>query len=412
MKTRLILMLTAVFIAVVAISCSDDAKSDEDAIPDEDSDGVINDPDNSADDSDAEYLVPAGPVSFKVYKSGGGNTVYAEFELPQEGDVKMEFVPKMTSDVFILASRQNAYSSIYKTKWGETVNVKLDPVENDGLVHGMVFDITPGTTGTISYYTQKESVLVDAENENTSIITDESGRFHAPQNEYVSAYSYYGNYYSMVNIPEEERSDACMDIIIPFEEDMGDTADTGKPNIYLYPAKTMDLSVEISFPQGGSITKSDPEYGKEWNVSVEPDGTIDGQHSYLFYEADVPPRYQEEKGYVVKREDLEYFFSEHLEESGITGQEKDDFLEWWIPRLLFSEYFVIYPQYENDIKDLIEISFSVQPDNFRRLYYLVKTTDDPASVKIEPPEIPEFKREGFFGVEWGVVFYYNKNLLK
>ena len=195
--------------------------------------------------------------------------------------------------------------------------------------------------------------------------------------------------------------------------DTGETADCAKPNIYLYPESTIDLFVSIAFPQGGHVTASDPGYGNGWDVTVEPDGTIDNYHTFLFYEALVPAKYQEEKGFVVKKEHLEDFFTENLTKSGFEGQEIEDFLEWWLIRLLDSPYYVIYPQYEDDIAPLIEIEFSQKPDNFRRLYYLVQRTENPEDFAgLEAPTIPPFERKGFFAVDWGVVQYRTKNSVK
>jgi hypothetical protein len=47
------------------------------------------------------------------------------------------------------------------------------------------------------------------------------------------------------------------------------------------------------------VVQSEPEYSDGWQVTVEPDGTIDGRYGYLFYEAEVPRRYTPAGGWSV-----------------------------------------------------------------------------------------------------------------
>ncbi len=65
-----------------------------------------------------------------------------------------------------------------------------------------------------------------------------------------------------------------------------------KPNIYIYPTSSTSLAVNIQFPVGGNIIESIPEYGNGWNVSVEPNGTINNEFGYLFYECSIPNLFQ------------------------------------------------------------------------------------------------------------------------
>jgi len=58
-----------------------------------------------------------------------------------------------------------------------------------------------------------------------------------------------------------------------------------KPNIYIYPVEETEVTVRLAFPAGGGMTVSDPPYGEGWTVTVTPDGTINGERTFLFYEA-------------------------------------------------------------------------------------------------------------------------------
>ena len=177
---------------------------------------------------------------------------------------------------------------------------------------------------------------------------------------------------------------------------------TRKPNIYIYPVKTCSLSVKIEFPLGGTIIKSIPYYENGWDVSVTPSGRINNEYDYLFYESINPEKYQYSKGWIIRRDSLSIFFSNSLLEAGFNNHEKNDFIEYWIPRLIEYPYYIIYPELLEDIDKVIQLKFSVQPDKVLRLFYVIKGTEYP-NLKLYAPIIPKFERSGFVVTEWGVV---------
>ena len=86
-----------------------------------------------------------------------------------------------------------------------------------------------------------------------------------------------------------------------------------KPNIYIYPTEKMQLSVNLSFPQGGNIITSIPDYNTGWDVTVEPDGKIDDEYTYLFYESYQPSVWQTKAGCVITSYSIHYTkLYEHL----------------------------------------------------------------------------------------------------
>ncbi|HPL05507.1 MAG TPA: hypothetical protein PLG05_10070 [Bacteroidales bacterium] len=54
------------------------------------------------------------------------------------------------------------------------------------------------------------------------------------------------------------------------------------------------------------------------------------------------------------------------------------------------------------IDNVIQLNFSKQPDKILRLFYFIKRQNKLQENLIEPT-IDNFKREGYFVTEWGVV---------
>ena len=174
-----------------------------------------------------------------------------------------------------------------------------------------------------------------------------------------------------------------------------------KPIIYLYPDEEIEISVELNFPYWGHVTASIPEYGTGWkNLKIEPTGKINKKYDYLFYESQNPELFQRNQGWIISQGQMEAFFIKNLAETGFEGQEIIDFIEYWIPRFTGYPYYTIYPQYKEQLDKMVELEFSVEPENLLRLFYVVEGRED-NSIIIKEPHIPEFKREGFFVVEWG-----------
>jgi len=174
-----------------------------------------------------------------------------------------------------------------------------------------------------------------------------------------------------------------------------------KPNIYIYPKNEINLCLEIEFPLGGKVVTSIPEHKDEWCVNVQPDGLIDNQYSYLFYESSQPDIFHYEKGWCIAKENLLSFFESNMQQYKFSQQEIIDFTEYWIPRLTESNYYLVYPQTNEIIDKAIRFNFSVQPDNVGRLFYAIRGTNAPET--LPEPEITPFKRTNYFVMEWGVI---------
>ena len=185
-------------------------------------------------------------------------------------------------------------------------------------------------------------------------------------------------------------------------DDKSDTARVYKPNVYIYPKHTIDLKVNVSFPKGGKIVSSIPLYNNNWYVKVDSTGRIDNKYDYLFYESDQPDEWQYTTGWIIEKESLLTFFQNNMNSYGFNQKEIKDFTDFWLPKLTAFKYYLIYPQEKTTIDKLIQIDFSIKPDNSLRLFYAIKGTND--KLKIDKHTIkPNFKRDGFYITEWGVI---------
>ena len=175
-----------------------------------------------------------------------------------------------------------------------------------------------------------------------------------------------------------------------------------KPNIYIYPTAPIDLHLQISFPNGGQIIKSIPAYNGEWEINVQPSGLINNQYEYLFYEARIPQLVQRDFGWVINGTDLPTFFKENLASLRFSMKEIDDFVEYWIPLLDPKKNYVIYPQFNDNLDEIVRLKFSKTPDNVIRIFYLLEEHREDETINM--PYLPATTREGFTVMEWGVVY--------
>jgi len=238
------------------------------------------------------------------------------------------------------------------------------------------------------------SVIIDSTSGNTISATIA----HLPIDSIFYARAFATNETGTVYSEEFLINTSSIDSILP-----GGNIVVYKPNIYIYPKIKTQLQVSLSFPQGGNVIKSIPDYGTGWNVTVEPSGLIDNAYGYLFYESKQPNVWQKQEGWILHKSELKAFFNRNMTEYGFKGQEITDFVDYWIP-LLSDEYYSIYPQEQTIINSVITLNISQKPENILRLYYLIEGSKIKPSSKITIPTIDKsFNRNGYFVTEWGVV---------
>ena len=178
-----------------------------------------------------------------------------------------------------------------------------------------------------------------------------------------------------------------------------------KPVIYLYPEQETDVHVELELTEA-ELNTTYPKYDNGWDVTAYPDGTLlnkaDGSHhKYLFWDAvNCRTHFDFSKGFCVAGADTERFLKEKLTEMGLTEQEMNEFIVYWLPLMEHHAYNLISFQgetYTNSAK----LTITPNPDSECRIFMAYVPLDN--AVEIEPQQLETFERTGFSVVEWGGV---------
>jgi len=190
-----------------------------------------------------------------------------------------------------------------------------------------------------------------------------------------------------------------------YRSDFLSPAECGKPVIYLYPEKPMNVSVQVK--PGNGLSYTEPEYGQGWNVFADTQSNLqnlaDGKtYPYLFWEGSGSVFYEQPKqGFVVAKDDLDGFFNDKLAQLGLIGKEITDFKEYWIPKMSNSGkpyYFVTFLS-KHYIDALAPLTINPKPETVIRVLMDYRGLDNPETVQSIPLVAPE--RKGFTAVEWG-----------
>jgi len=193
------------------------------------------------------------------------------------------------------------------------------------------------------------------------------------------------------------------DLIAFVRSDVVPAAEKAKPVIYLYPEKSEKVSVKVS-PLGGFL-KTNPDYGNGWVLEATPDGVItnlkDGkQYPYLFWEGGKEGVVETpQQGFVVAKSDVSSVLENKLSQFGLNKQERDDFLEFWVPKLSRAPYYFITFISRSEINRVSPMSVYPQPDSIIRVLMDYKPLTQ--LISVESLNIISTERKGFTVVEWG-----------
>jgi hypothetical protein len=178
-----------------------------------------------------------------------------------------------------------------------------------------------------------------------------------------------------------------------------------KPVIYLYPAE--ETPVQIKLDVKGKLGFTWPIYGDEWTVLAYPNGKIQDEgtmYNYLFWDGKMQANklnYNQAKGSVVQKSKLVDFLSTALNKLGFTSSEEQDFLTYWVPKMMENEFNYVHFLINDDYEQIAGVNVNPKPDNMLRVYMIWHGTKDEKSVNCTSQEFKSIKRDGFTYVEWG-----------
>ena len=173
-----------------------------------------------------------------------------------------------------------------------------------------------------------------------------------------------------------------------------------KPVIYLYPESKTDVTVKLDY--AGELTCTYPEYQDGWKVTASPDGTLtdaDGQtYNYLYWEGENSVSYDFSSGYCVAGSDTASFLEDALRQIGLTRQEANEFIVYWLPLMKENPYNLI--AFQSDVyTQAAQLSVDPTPDTVIRAFMAWKPLKDAVEIPAQDLTAPD--RTGFTVVEWG-----------
>ena len=175
-----------------------------------------------------------------------------------------------------------------------------------------------------------------------------------------------------------------------------------KPVIYLFPKSETDVNIRLEYD--GAITCSYPSYDEDrgWNVTAFPNGTLVDKngitYSYLFWEGTPNWKINITSGFCVSGKDTASFLEDKLSYLGLTRDEANDFITYWLPRMQNNRYNLISFQTES-YGSHAKLQIEPQPDTMLRVFMTWKSSSIPVSIPTQALKTNE--RAGFTVVEWG-----------
>ncbi len=211
-----------------------------------------------------------------------------------------------------------------------------------------------------------------------------------------------GRYVATAYFTDGRTKSSTVNVTYAFE-----TAEMGKPVIYLYPTKTQLVSVNVKPTSGISYTE--PMIGANgWQVTANPDGTLIDTVSkvwpYLFWEGYASNFVTPKEGFVIAKSEVGKFFDMRLATLGLNAKEIADFKEFWVPKMADKPYYFVTFIPQNTFDKYAPLTVNPTPQTVIRVFFDYKGLDAPMVVPTQIlPKTPE--RVGFTVVEWGGRLY-------
>ena len=186
-----------------------------------------------------------------------------------------------------------------------------------------------------------------------------------------------------------------------------------KPVLYLYPTRTMDLSVSLDYEGTLTYTYPTPQTQADgsvtWQVTAAPDGDLtdaSGRHyPSLFWEGEGITILTQDEGFVVEADAATAFLEDKLSLLGLSDREAAEFITFWGPRIAErGRALVTFATDEYARRAVYRFTDTssgaeIVPETFIRVYVVIGEV--PQTPVPEQELVPAPARTGFTAVEWG-----------
>ena len=109
-------------------------------------------------------------------------------------------------------------------------------------------------------------------------------------------------------------------------------------------------------------------------------------------------RFDFSEGFCVAGSDTESFLREKLKYMGLTEEEMNEFIVYWLPLMEHNKYNLI--SFQGDVyTNSAKLNITPAPDSLLRVFMAYVPLEE--AVDIEPQQLETFERKGFTVVEWG-----------
>ncbi len=138
-------------------------------------------------------------------------------------------------------------------------------------------------------------------------------------------------------------------------------------------------------------------------MDASPNGTLTDpttgrQYYCLFWEGVSQTEYDFSTGFCVTGENTAVFLEDALAQLGLTEQEVNEFIIYWLPKMEHNPYNLISFQQEA-YTDSAKLTIDPAPDTLIRVFMAWQGLDK--LVEVEPQTLTAPERTGFTAVEWG-----------
>jgi hypothetical protein len=180
---------------------------------------------------------------------------------------------------------------------------------------------------------------------------------------------------------------------------------TRKPVIYLYPKKKQAVSIKLNY--NGQLDFTYPTYNNGWNVTANPDGTIENnekKYNYLFWDGKMETdklKFDVNKGFVVKSTELTSFLDSTLTLMGLNSKETADFITYWVPDMMKNEKNYIHFLINKEYDQIAKVKVRPEPESMLRVFMLWNAVESENAITPTPQHFTKSNRNGFTYIEWG-----------